>query len=135
MNPKRMLRQYNSSKSESTSELRTYWVAGSSLVEVSVAAVLLTLVLGLSLVLYDLLTRTGGSARRIRQELWVQQYAWQAIQHRDLSSRQFTTPEGWQVEKKISYYQGNLHLLLLQITLRDDHLAVPRTYLELLYEE
>ena len=115
-------------------------VSGSSLVEVTVAAVLLSLALGCSLIVFEQVTRSGSTLYQLRQQMWLKDYAEKVKRERRFTSEEITTDAGLHVRQKVSYYQGNTKLLLLEFSLSDEDGTYYEkkpivTHRELLYKE
>ncbi len=112
----------------------------SSLVEVSVAAVLLSLTLGFSILLFEQLSQAGRGLLRLRQELKLVAYAEHVKSGKNYLNEEVTTDEGWRLVKKVSYYQSNPHLLLLELSLHNggaegDENAPKLVHREIIYEK
>lgn len=95
--------------------LSTHQVRASSIVDLTVAMVILTLVTASALVLYLQVTRSGHTLQQLRWDLWLEQYASQTKQTASYQSERLLLAEGI-VEKKILHYQDNPKLILLEIT-------------------
>jgi len=95
--------------------LLAYRLRASSIVDLTVAMVILTLVTASALVLYLQVTRSGHTLQQLRRDLWLEQYASQTKRTAAYQSERLSLAEGI-VEKKVSHYQGNPKLILLEIT-------------------
>ncbi|MDJ1497754.1 hypothetical protein QNI19_32740 [Cytophagaceae bacterium DM2B3-1] len=87
----------------------------SSMVELTVAMVVLTLVTGAALLLYMQVTRSGTTIQGQRWQLWLNHYAQQTKQQSAYQNTQLAFPEGT-VTREIALYQNNPNLLLLTLT-------------------
>lgn len=114
-------------------------VAASSLVEVSVAAVLLSLALGFSVLLFEQVSRSGRGLLRLRQELQLAALADQVKREKSYRNEELSIEKGWTLVKKVSYYEGNHNLLLLELSLYDKGLeggdAPGLIHREIIYEK
>ncbi|MDJ1501159.1 hypothetical protein [Xanthocytophaga agilis] len=104
----------------------------SSMVELTVAMVVLTLVTGAALLLYMQVTRSGITIQGQRWQLWLIHYAQQTKQQSDYRNTQLAFPEGT-VTREITMYQNTPNLLLLTLTFTpipeaDESLASSSTY-------
>ncbi len=87
----------------------------SSIVDLTVAMVILTLVTASALVLYLQVTRSGSTLQQLRWELWLHRYASQTRKDASYQNERLSLAEGM-VEKKVSHYQANPKLVLLELT-------------------
>jgi hypothetical protein len=87
----------------------------SSMVDLTVAMSILTLVTASALVLYLQITRSGHTLAQFRYELWLQHYAAQTKNRAAYQSETLSLPEGI-LEKRISSYRGNPMLILMEFT-------------------
>ncbi|MBO0361132.1 hypothetical protein J0X19_24450 [Hymenobacter sp. BT186] len=89
-------------------------VAASSLVEITVAAIILVLVFTLSLAVCARLVHYGPSQRQVKYQQVVQQAAAATIRTHSWHSR--TTQVGTiTLEQEVHPYRGNRHLLQLRV--------------------
>jgi Tfp pilus assembly protein PilV len=88
-------------------------VAGSSLVEVTVAMVILTLTVSLGLAIFLSVTNSGGSLRKLKCAMLATAHTAEAVESRLFLDAEI--PQGdLTLFRRVSPYQGNRKLLLVE---------------------
>jgi Tfp pilus assembly protein PilV len=87
----------------------------SSLVEVTVALVILVLAFGFSLMIYLNVTRSGQTLQKTRYSLLLKEYAENSKVGQQYVDEALEE-EGYLLEREVTPYQGNPDLLLLTFT-------------------
>gem|GEM_PF-3937960 len=99
--------------------LKACYLKGSSMVELTVAMVILILVTGTALMIYLQVTRSGQTLQRLRWQLRLNAYAQQTKKEASYHNGTQVFEDGV-LEKKVSLYQQNQRLLLLELTFVPD---------------
>ncbi len=94
--------------------LATKKIQASSLIEVTVATVLLVISTSAALLIYLQVIHSGNTLRQTRWELWLQDYALQVKQAGAYESRTIEMTEG-RLKKRISLYKENPQLVVLEL--------------------
>jgi len=106
----------------------------STLVEVLVALVILTLVTATAATLYaNMVLKQPANARNLQLELKA--LAQHAKRERDLTPAQFETGRGVQVYKEVTEYQGDTLLLLLEYRAQVPGITEETVYREIIISD
>jgi hypothetical protein len=113
-------------------------VIASSLVEVTVAMILVIMVFGMALSIYLKVTGSGVTLQRLRHRLMLQAYANQTKREGSFLDARIEKESGegpvLTIEKKVMPYQGNPRLLLLELQLvNSEEDSIIGRYKELVY--
>lgn len=90
-------------------------VKASSLVEVTVASLLVVLVSSAALLLFLQVCRSAPSYSQFRRQLWLKNHALHMRQTASYQNQTVSMADGI-LDTKISYYQNDPHLLVIELT-------------------
>lgn len=113
-------------------------VVASSLVEVTVAMIIMVMIVGMALTIYLKVAGSGVTLQRLRHRIMLQRYANQTKREQSFLDAQVekSTEEGPRliIQKKVRSYEGNPRLLLLDLQLvNSDEDSVIAHHKELIY--
>jgi hypothetical protein len=103
-----------------------------SLIEVTVAMVIILLVWTIALTIFINVTTSGGAIKKVRYQLWLKDYALKVKNEKLFIDDEFELDEVT-VHRKVMPYKGNNKLLYLHLTITDASGKVLSQYQELIY--
>jgi hypothetical protein len=107
-------------------------LSAASLIEVTVAMVIILLVWTIALTIFINVTTSGGALKKVRYQVLLKEYALKVKNEKLFIDDEFNINE-LTVHRKVAPYMGNNSLLYLHLTITDVSGKVVCQYQELIY--